>query len=264
MTSPALSAVLRYAAAGWPVFPCKPGSKEPLTSHGFKDATTDPGVIHRWWTRWPDANVAIATGAPGPDVLDIDTKPDGDGFTALRTLRNHGLLGGAKALVRTRSGGLHIYYAGTAQRCRALPRHRVDFKARGGYVIAPPSFVEADDKGPAGRYELLDHRAGAAAVDWANVIAVLDPAPAAHRDRPARPLPPGELPPAVHRALDAPAPDRSAAMHRLISACVRAGLDAAATHQIVANYPPAVDKYGAGERLHAEIDRSLRKIGAPW
>jgi len=52
-------------------------------------------------------------------------------------------------------------------------------------------------------------------------------------------------------------------MHRLVSACVWAGLDAAATHEIVANYPPAVAKYGSDERLHKEIDRSLRKIGAP-
>jgi hypothetical protein len=234
-----------------------------LTEHGFKDATTDPAVIRSCWAKWPDANVAIATGAPGPDVLDIDTKPDGDGFTALRKLKDAGLLGGAKALIRTRSGGVHIYYAGTVQGCHALPRHRIDFKARGGYVIAPPSFVEADEKGPGGRYELLDHRAGTAAVDWANVIAVLDPAPAAHRGRPARSRSPGELPRAVHRALEASAPDRSAAMHRLVSACVWAGLDAAATHEIVANYPPAVDKYGSGDRLHAEIDRSLRKIGAP-
>jgi hypothetical protein len=260
-----LDAALRYAAAGWPVFSCQPGRKTPFPrTHGFEDATIDPEVIRRWWKCNQDANVAIATGAPGPDVLDIDIKPDGDGFAALGKLKNAGLLGGARALVRTRSGGLHIYYAGTTQGCHALPRHRIDFKARGGYVIAPPSFVEADEKGPGGRYELLDHRAGTAAIDWTSVITVLDPTPAAHLDRPARPLPPGELPPAVLRALAAPASDRSKAVHHLVGACVRAGLDAAATHEIVANYPPAVDKYGSDERLHKEIDRSLRKIGGSW
>jgi hypothetical protein len=69
---------------------------------------------------------------------------------------------------------------------------------------------------------------------------------------------------AVRQALEAPAPDRSKGMHRLIGACVRAGLDVAAIHAIVASYPPAVDKYGPGDRLHVEVDRSLRKIGAPW
>src|ERR1022692_3212452 len=38
-----------YIAVGWPVFPCKPGSKEPDTAHGFKDASTDPDVISAWW-----------------------------------------------------------------------------------------------------------------------------------------------------------------------------------------------------------------------
>jgi hypothetical protein len=257
-----LDAALRYAAAGWPVFPCKPGNKLPLTEHGFKDATTDPAVIRAWWAKWPDANVAIATGAPGPDVLDIDTKPNGDGFTALRKLKDAGLLGGAKALVRTRSGGLHIYYAGTAQKCHALPRHRIDFKARGGYVIAPPSFVEADEKGPGGRYELLDHRAGTAAVDWASVIAVLDPPRPSRWDTPVRPAAPDKLPIAVRRALEAPVSDRSAAMHRLVGACLRSGLDTATIQEIVANYPPAVDKYGP--RLQAEVDRSMNRIGGSW
>ena len=68
----AVSAALAYASYGWPVFPCQAGSKVPATSHGFLDATTDPDQIREWWHRRPDANLAIATGSPGPDVLDID------------------------------------------------------------------------------------------------------------------------------------------------------------------------------------------------
>jgi len=43
-----------------PFVPCKPGSKEPATRHGFKDATTDPSQIRAWWTQNPDCNLAIA------------------------------------------------------------------------------------------------------------------------------------------------------------------------------------------------------------
>jgi len=53
---------LQLAAKGKYVFPCRPRGKEPLTSHGFKDATTDPEQIRRWWSEHPDANLGLATG----------------------------------------------------------------------------------------------------------------------------------------------------------------------------------------------------------
>ena len=36
-----LGQALAYASRGWPVFPCLPGAKEPATTHGFHDASTD-------------------------------------------------------------------------------------------------------------------------------------------------------------------------------------------------------------------------------
>ena len=268
-TGEVLRAALAYAAAGWPVFPCRPDNprcphadkcrvcKSPLTEHGFHNATTDRAVIRAWWERWPHANPAIATGAPGPDVLDVDVKPEGNGFSALNQLKRAGILTGAAALVRTRSGGLHLYFAGTGQGCHALRRHYLDFKARGGYVLAPPSTVHGKP------YELLDRRPGTTALDWPKVIAVLDPPRSSPRCSPRtspRCSPPGELPPSVRRALEAPAPDRSAALHRLVGTCVRAGLHELAIHEIAAGYEPAVAKYGS--RLHAEVDRSLTRVGA--
>ena len=164
------AAALAYAAAGWPVFPCKPDQKAPDTAHGFKDATTEPAVIRAWWSADGRRNVAIATGAPGPDVLDVDVKPDGSGFAAFNRLKRAGLLTGARALVRTPSGGLHAYYAGTCQPSGRLVRDFLDFKASGGYVLAPPSVV-------GGRpYELLDHRGGAdGRLDWQAVSRLLEP-----------------------------------------------------------------------------------------
>jgi len=175
-------------ATGWPVFPIRPDNpacpaiadpgarcecKAPLTEHGFKDATTDPDVIRSWWRQWPDANLAVATGAPGPDVLDIDVKPDGSGWAALSRLKRAGLLTGARMLVRTPRGGAHIYFRGTGQGCGALPRHHLDWKSRGGYVILPPSRVH-------GRaYEVLDHRDSGTALELAARQAAARPAQAA-------------------------------------------------------------------------------------
>ena len=141
MTDDTLRQALAYAARGWPVFPCQPGQKIPATTHGYRDATTDPGADHRLVRPRPECNLAIATGAPGPDVLDVDQHgPAGNGFAALIRLRDAGLLNGAAAYVRTPSGGLHAYFAGSrpAQRppARAPPRLPVRRRVRPGPAVS--------------------------------------------------------------------------------------------------------------------------------
>ena len=164
----ALSAALANAAAGWPTFPTRPDDPSCPGGQGLPVQGTVPGHarmpgrLHRPG-RDPGMVAPLAgrrtcrsrPARPGPDVLDVDVKPDGDGWAAFNRLKRAGLLAGAKALVRTPSGGLHSYYAGSAQRNGKLPRHHIDFRSAGGYVLAPPSRVHGRP------YELLDHRAGA-------------------------------------------------------------------------------------------------------
>jgi hypothetical protein len=160
-----------YAARGWPVFPCKPGRKVPNTEHGFLNPTVSPAEIRAWWAQHPCDNVAIATGAPGPDVIDVDVTAEGSGWAGFNRLKRAGLLTGARALVRTPRGGLHAYYRGSGQPSSSLTRagHFIDFKASGGYVLAPPSVVDGKP------YTLLDHRAAAGGLDWQAVRQLLDP-----------------------------------------------------------------------------------------
>ena len=143
MTDATLRQALACAARGWPVFPCQPGQKIPATTHGYRDATTDPDQITAWFSRHPGRNLAIATGSPGPDVLDVDQHGQaGNGYPAFRQLQQAGLLDGAATYVRTPSGGLHAYFTGTTQHCGHLPDCHLDFRVRaGGYVLAPPSAV---------------------------------------------------------------------------------------------------------------------------
>src|SRR6266851_9800206 len=70
---------LRYAEEGLPVVPlhgkkkdggcmcrdpaCAEPGKHPRTRNGLEDATTDRGLIEKWWTKWPKAKIGIATGA---------------------------------------------------------------------------------------------------------------------------------------------------------------------------------------------------------
>jgi hypothetical protein len=140
--------------------------------HGHLDATTDLTQVRQWFASHPDRNVAIATGAPGPDVLDIDQHvPAGNGFAALTALTQAGLLDGAAALVRTPSGGFHLYFTGTSQRNGHLPRHHLDFLATGGYVLAPPSRIGAS------HYQLLHSQPSQARLDWTHAASLLQPQP---------------------------------------------------------------------------------------
>ena len=184
---PTLRQALAYARRGWPVFPCQPGQKIPATPHGYRDATTDPEQITGWFTRHPDHNLAIATGAPGPDVLDVDVHgPAGNGYAALGRLRCAGLLEGAYGYVRTPSGGLHTYFTGTAQRSGHLPAHHLDFLSSGGYVLAPPSQVDGHP------YQLMGTPGRHGSLDWAAVTRLLQPA-RQHQRTEARPAPDRDL-----------------------------------------------------------------------
>lgn len=137
-----LDAAVRYARRGWPVFPCKPGSKEPAAAHGFRDATTDVPLVERFWSRRPDMNVAVATGGDGPDVLDVDVAHGKRGYQSLHAAIRAGLVPPPVVWVATPSGGMHLYYRGDAQRNGSLPTSGLDFRGSGGYVVAPPSQVD--------------------------------------------------------------------------------------------------------------------------
>ena len=129
MTDATLRQALAYARRGWPVFPCLPGQKIPATAHGYKDATTDEQQITEWFGRGQRWNLAIATGTPGPDVLDIDQHGQaGNGYPAYARLRRAGLVNGAAAYVRTPAGGMHAYFAGSDQHNGRLPSHHLDFR----------------------------------------------------------------------------------------------------------------------------------------
>jgi Bifunctional DNA primase/polymerase, N-terminal len=156
--TPLLEAALGYAAHGIPVYPvhwprpapggasracscprgpaCDRPAKHPLLRHGVNDATTDSAQLARWWNRWPQANIGLATGVCF-DVLDVDGPA---GLAALRQLQEAAGLRLPGPLVATGGGGWHHWFAPTGLGNRP-PRDlaHVDWRGRGGCVLAPPS-----------------------------------------------------------------------------------------------------------------------------
>jgi hypothetical protein len=138
--NPLLGEALRLARLGYAVFPCRPGRKEPATTHGVLDATTDEATIQGWWARWPDANVALETGR-GLVVVDVDHGAKWPGESERESIRQL-----RPPLAKTPRGGWHIYFRipfGRAWRNSAsrLAEH-VDTRADGGYVLVSPSRTE--------------------------------------------------------------------------------------------------------------------------
>ena len=86
-----LDAALAYAKMGWHVIPlhtptgksgqCSCGraecgnsiGKHPRVKDWPNNASTEANTIKKWWDKWPNANIGIATGAKsGIVVLDVD------------------------------------------------------------------------------------------------------------------------------------------------------------------------------------------------
>jgi len=129
-----------YAAMGWPLFPCSNKSKKPLTSHGFKDATTDVGQLKAWHGQHVGCAWGCATSSER-GVIDIDPRHGGD-VTLASLEAQHGPLP-LTPRVRTGGGGTHFYFrfpAGTGCAIDLFPG--IDRRAEGGYVIIPPSKID--------------------------------------------------------------------------------------------------------------------------
>lgn len=151
-----LEYALRYAALGWSVFPChsvkkdkkctcgspkcKSPGKHPLTSTGVNSATTDIKQIREWWTTWPMANIAVATGViSGIVAIDIDVRSGG-----IETWENLISTYGAIPSTPTQSTGGGGYHYIFTTKIKITGRNGalsgIDIKSDGGYIIVEPAF----------------------------------------------------------------------------------------------------------------------------
>lgn len=152
---------VRYARHGWPVVPLTtPGSggcscgdrscgspgKHPRIREGLRNASADPQQVRRWWSRWPEANIGVRTGAPsGLVVVDVDL-PEGPASLADLERRHDRLP--ATCEQRTGSGGRQLLFAhpGEPVRNRTGVVAGIDVRADGGYIVVPPSRHASGDR----------------------------------------------------------------------------------------------------------------------
>lgn len=141
-----LGDALLAAGDGYRVFPVG-SDKKPLIKSWVQLATTDRDTLERWWKRFPDALVGIATGH-GLGVIDLDVKNGQDGPTEWRTwCAERNLPPMEQHMLRTRSVGsrhLPMRIGGPARNAVGL-LPGVDIRGDGGYVVAwnrPPKFED--------------------------------------------------------------------------------------------------------------------------
>jgi hypothetical protein len=175
-----LDHALAVAASGLPVFPCN-AEKRPLVETGFKAATLDPLQIESWWQQWPEALIAVRTGAAsGFFVIDLDGVAHGGpcGLVAWDKLTARHAVAATRRH-ETPNGGAHLLFRfdptrPVTNRRGDLPAG-IDVRGEGGYVIWPPSRM------PDGRAwrvpETGETEAIADAPDWLYQLIAEKPAP---------------------------------------------------------------------------------------
>jgi putative DNA primase/helicase len=169
-----LDAALDYARHRIPVFPTNPLDKKPLTTNGFKDATTDEAQIRVWWLKWPNAMIAAPTGsASGMWVVDLDLDPSKniDGVATLAQLiAKHGEIPKTLMTITPRGGRHLIFTWDTAWDAKTGVHNSagkigpgVDCRGEGGYVCLPPS---RNANGGQYRFDPNGAEQAAVAPDW--------------------------------------------------------------------------------------------------
>jgi Bifunctional DNA primase/polymerase, N-terminal/CHC2 zinc finger len=153
--APVLDAALHALRRGWSVVPmhsvaagrcscgataCPSLGKHPRVPwERFSLRRPDPDQVHRWWARWPTANLGVVTGVlSGLVVVDVDPRAGGDDALADLEARHGAFPDTVECL--SGGGGMHLYFRHPGPHVRSGPvAAGIDVKADGGVVVAPPS-----------------------------------------------------------------------------------------------------------------------------
>jgi hypothetical protein len=137
-----LDSAISYRRRGLSVIPIRAKNKKPLIAwESYQKEPASEPTINEWFTKWPDANIAIVTGAVSDAiVIDLDSAEAKDKIKAIVPDYDFS----AVPRVRTGRGGLHLFFKhpGVSVQTRAGVMEKTDIRADGGYVVAAPSIHE--------------------------------------------------------------------------------------------------------------------------
>ena len=138
-----LETALWYASVKkFSVIPVRRDKKPYIKWERFQKERPPEKQVKDWWEKYPEAMIGIITGKISDlAVIDIDTD---EGFDEIDKIIPRSLY---TRTVNTPKGGQHLYFRCPdeiiSNNARTIPG--CDFRAEGGYVVAPPS-INADNK----------------------------------------------------------------------------------------------------------------------
>lgn len=138
-------AARRLHAMGFKTLPIKPGTKEPATAHGVKDATDDDIASDLFYEQHP--NYGIGISGDGFVIFDFDVKDGVDGRDQLQGWDLPDTL-----CQTTPSGGYHMIYRTTEEiRPSVNTEIAVDVRGWHSYIVCDPTpgYCFEDDAQPA-------------------------------------------------------------------------------------------------------------------
>lgn len=121
------------------VFPCHPGTKEPILKAWQDEATDDPVQHMIWAEEYPDCNWALVAGRSNLAIIDIDGATGEDSLATFEL--EYGYLPETREHTTPR-GGRHLIFAGEIVNTVGKLGPKLDTRGGNGYIVIPPSTFE--------------------------------------------------------------------------------------------------------------------------
>ena len=152
---------LEYVNNGFALVPIAEKQKTKFMLKWKENQVKTADGVESWWNECPNYNIAIVTGKLSKNllVIDVDMKKGKNGMEALEKWAESHEKIKCNAIATTPNGGYHYYFyvpdelLNEARDIKTVAKiyEGVDIRYNGGVIVAPPSYLDYEDK--EGRHE---------------------------------------------------------------------------------------------------------------